>query len=275
MPMGPHFLWQLMDSNLFAPVGGTPAIGTVSIHDPDTTGNPLTEIGVAILPVERPLRRSRVPACASPARRLASQRGLLHGRRGRDLRREPGRLPARPVRPAVERQRLPGNAPIRVGESGADVGRRDHQPRARAVADDCSPRHGEVLRTFTVLTDVPSNFALYGTTASFSQTASPKLTSQYAYRGRVTQADFDSPISGTPVPYPSDVGAITQRIFVGDQDGTIGEPTSATRTRTTGSSSRSSTPTTPRCSRARRPPLWRTEPPSCSPPRCRSGATAT
>jgi type IV pilus assembly protein PilY1 len=37
----------------------------------------------------------------------------------------------------------------------------------------------------------------------------------------VTQADFDSPISGTPVPYPSDVGAVAQRVFVGDQDGTI------------------------------------------------------
>lgn len=38
---------------------------------------------------------------------------------------------------------------------------------------------------------------------------------------RVAPAPFDSPIVGTPVVYPSEVGAIAQRAFVGDADGTL------------------------------------------------------
>jgi len=35
----------------------------------------------------------------------------------------------------------------------------------------------------------------------------------------VTETGIDSPITGTPVAYPSEVGAIADRVFVGDQDG--------------------------------------------------------
>jgi type IV pilus assembly protein PilY1 len=40
-------------------------------------------------------------------------------------------------------------------------------------------------------------------------------------KGVATNADFDSPITGTPVVYPGQVGALTTQIFVGDIDGTI------------------------------------------------------
>jgi len=38
---------------------------------------------------------------------------------------------------------------------------------------------------------------------------------------RTTLANFDSPVSGVPVAYPAGVGAIANRAYVGDQDGTL------------------------------------------------------
>jgi type IV pilus assembly protein PilY1 len=58
---------------------------------------------------------------------------------------------------------------------------------------------GEIIRTFRQSTsDAPSGLA-----------------------GRVTIAPIDSPITGQPVAYPGDTGAIADRIFVGDEDGTL------------------------------------------------------
>lgn len=37
----------------------------------------------------------------------------------------------------------------------------------------------------------------------------------------VNYAPFDSPVTGTPVVYPQTVGAVAQRVFVGDADGTL------------------------------------------------------
>lgn len=42
-----------------------------------------------------------------------------------------------------------------------------------------------------------------------------------ALQGRVIAAPLDSPITGEPVAFPSDVGSVADRIFVGDQDGTL------------------------------------------------------
>ena len=39
--------------------------------------------------------------------------------------------------------------------------------------------------------------------------------------GVVTTAPFDSPVIGTPVVYPQTLGAVAQKIFIGDADGTI------------------------------------------------------
>ncbi len=42
-----------------------------------------------------------------------------------------------------------------------------------------------------------------------------------AIQGRVIVAPLDSPMTGEAVAYPSDVGSVADRIFVGDQDGTL------------------------------------------------------
>jgi len=42
-----------------------------------------------------------------------------------------------------------------------------------------------------------------------------------AIQARVIEAPLDSPITGEPVAYPSDVGAVADRLFVGDQDGAL------------------------------------------------------
>jgi type IV pilus assembly protein PilY1 len=40
-------------------------------------------------------------------------------------------------------------------------------------------------------------------------------------QGRVTVAPIDSPITGQPVAFPSEVGAVADRVYVGDRDGTL------------------------------------------------------
>jgi type IV pilus assembly protein PilY1 len=42
-----------------------------------------------------------------------------------------------------------------------------------------------------------------------------------AIQPSVSEAPLDSPITGEPVAFPTDVGSIAERIFVGDQDGTL------------------------------------------------------
>lgn len=51
---------------------------------------------------------------------------------------------------------------------------------------------------------------------------SPKATySGNLQPSRVISAPFDSPLTGTPVPYPSKAGQVATRIYVGDADGTL------------------------------------------------------
>jgi type IV pilus assembly protein PilY1 len=60
---------------------------------------------------------------------------------------------------------------------------------------------GEILRTFRRdAADAPAGLAA---------------------SGRVTQSPIDSPITGVPVAFPGSTGAIADRIFVGDRDGTL------------------------------------------------------
>lgn len=59
--------------------------------------------------------------------------------------------------------------------------------------------NGKIIKTFRrALTDVPT-----------------------AVQSNVLIAPLDSPITGEPVAYPSDVGSVADRIFVGDQDGSL------------------------------------------------------
>ena len=62
--------------------------------------------------------------------------------------------------------------------------------------------NGEILRVFARLADAPATDTL-------------KLA------GRISDTPFDSPITGTPMVYPVDVGTNTTKAFVGDADGTV------------------------------------------------------
>jgi type IV pilus assembly protein PilY1 len=59
---------------------------------------------------------------------------------------------------------------------------------------------GEILRTFRQ-----------------AEAEVPGLVGKNVY----TQALIDSPMTGQPVAYPADVGAVADRVFIGDQDGTL------------------------------------------------------
>jgi len=48
-----------------------------------------------------------------------------------------------------------------------------------------------------------------------------KLEMPTGIRPRVTESPLDSPITGEPVAFPTDVGSVADRIFVGDQDGAL------------------------------------------------------
>ncbi len=61
---------------------------------------------------------------------------------------------------------------------------------------------GEVLRTFSRLADTPQ--ALID-----------------AKRAGLAETPLDSPMTGVPVVYPSEAGAVAQKLFVGDADGTM------------------------------------------------------
>jgi type IV pilus assembly protein PilY1 len=61
---------------------------------------------------------------------------------------------------------------------------------------------GEILRVFTRAADVPS-------------------TDPLAIKQRINDTPLDSPMTGTPIPFPVDVGTDATKVFVGDEDGTI------------------------------------------------------
>jgi type IV pilus assembly protein PilY1 len=63
---------------------------------------------------------------------------------------------------------------------------------------------GEILRVFARLGDVPAGDTL--------RMASPT---------RIIDTPLDSPMTGTPIVYPADVGGIATKVFAGDADGTI------------------------------------------------------
>jgi type IV pilus assembly protein PilY1 len=86
---------------------------------------------------------------------------------------------------------------------------------------------GEVIRTFmradtanepTNGLDTPSSsYALL--TANSGATGTN--AAGYRFIGRIIDTQLDSPMTGTPAVYPSEVGAIAQKFFIGDADGTV------------------------------------------------------
>jgi type IV pilus assembly protein PilY1 len=72
--------------------------------------------------------------------------------------------------------------------------------------------NGQILRTFRQDKDAIPN--ALGTAGLNSE--------KTAFAGVTTaKPELDSPITGRPVAFPSDVGAVADRVFVGDQDGTM------------------------------------------------------
>jgi type IV pilus assembly protein PilY1 len=59
---------------------------------------------------------------------------------------------------------------------------------------------GEILRVFARKADVPSTDPIFN---------------------RVNDTPLDSPMTGTPIPFPVDVGSDATKVFMGDEDGTI------------------------------------------------------
>lgn len=70
---------------------------------------------------------------------------------------------------------------------------------------------GEILRTFRPEEDIVP--------ASLRAAPHNMDTEAAAFEGVTTEAPLDSPMTGRPVAFPSDVGAVADRIFLGDQDG--------------------------------------------------------
>lgn len=94
-----------------------------------------------------------------------------------------------------------------TGDWGHIPGTYSPRPRVRCYAADTRARSvtivrldsGEILRTFRATT------ASAGTISN----------------SRVTLAPIDAPITGIPASYPDGAGAIADRVFVGDRDGTL------------------------------------------------------
>ena len=193
LPQGPHFLWQLTDSTIFAPTSGTPAITTIAMKDPDNDDT-VEQIGVAILP-----GGSTAPGSSSV--------GCTRSTKISDA------SPASPSAP------YPLGPKVRMWtSSGCPTATNPAQGRSLTVV---RLDNGEVLRVFAPMTDLPAAFPPYSGVNSTPNGTTGSAPHDFPYIGRVTQADFDSPISGTPVAYPADVGAAAQKIYVGDEDGTV------------------------------------------------------
>jgi type IV pilus assembly protein PilY1 len=191
-PVGPVFRWQLTtmptgNMPLFGSHSGTPAITTLFM-DPDGTGN-AREIGVAILPGGEDVVPSTQIACL----------------------RQPKLSDANPPtgsgygwRPSV---RCWGNPtppnPTSNGSGGVP---------AQAASDFVLGRSvtivridtGEILRVFARKQDMVH---YTGDTVSGLK--------------RFTDVQLDSPMTGTPIVYPNDVGTDATKFFIGDADGTI------------------------------------------------------
>ena len=192
---GPHLRWQVgampgvpeTDARqVFGKFSATPAITTVFV---DTNGDGVgdKEIGVAILPGGSDIAK---PSAMIPCSRIS----YTH-----------------PIQPSEARYAFRQNvrcwspeAPTYAAtHGGSTVGINDLPVAGRSLSI-VRLDTGEILRTFMRKADVH-----------------PSLTTTNWYTRRVTQTPLDSPMTGQPVVHPADVGAVAQKAFVGDADGTL------------------------------------------------------
>ena len=188
-PPGPVFLWQLTtvpstNYQIFGRHSATPAITTLFVDPGD--GGGARDIGVAILPGGQdsdPTSTTRSCARVSSA--------FSYG----------DALPAA--------QSFPARAAVRCwGQQGTSLPDKSDPVVGRSLSV-VRLDTGEILRVFA-----RANTA--GTGYNDFKTGDKLLVS-----GRTTDTPLDSPMTGTPVPYPSDIGSDATRVYVGDADGTV------------------------------------------------------
>ncbi len=204
-PVGPHFMWQLTTADKFAPerlkstgtsraslidqyplFGATvakPAITTLYFRDSGIL--PLREVGVAILP---------------------------------------GGMPASGPSPG-DCKRLGGVVPTVVTDSAAAG--YTVRTKVRNWGDGCTPgsantTNGVAGRTVSIVRlDTGEIIRVFGRKSGVIAQDLPNTIPATGAANRVVHVPLDSPMTGTPVVYPSEVGAVAQRFYIGDADGMI------------------------------------------------------
>jgi type IV pilus assembly protein PilY1 len=189
---GPHFQWQIASMNLpggptnqnelFGTISATPAITTV-YADPLAAGANPKEIGVAILPGG---------SNGAPFPNLPCQREFFSN-------------PGAYVPPSTYNNNDETNFPIR------------HFVRSWAKSCTDPTSNGVPGRSVTVVRmDTGDILAVFARPPA----SSPDVPSELL-AGKFIATPFDSPMTGTPIVYPSDVGSVAQQVFIGDADGTL------------------------------------------------------
>ncbi len=204
-PVGPHFMWQLTTADKAAPerlssTGSSRATGTAqyplfgdtvskpaitTLYFQDTAVSPLREVGVAILPGGMPLSALTPGEC------------LRQGGVTPTVVTDSGAANPYTVRTKV-RNWGDGCTSAALGTTGV---------RGRSVSI-VRLDTGEIIRVFArkvgvVAQDLPNGIPTSGAS------------------NRVNATPLDSPMTGTPIVYPADVGAVAQRFYMGDADGMI------------------------------------------------------
>jgi type IV pilus assembly protein PilY1 len=185
---GPVFKWQLTtmpatNIQLFGQHGATPTITTVFVGVPTPH-----EIGVAILPGgwDTPARTPIAPNQTTGCKRATAVGGDV------------SQSGSYAYRTNVQCWGSTGAASDPVVGRSVTIVRLDT---------------GEVIATFMRKADAPATDTLFKATPFGGGSANAS--------GRIIDTPFDSPMTGTAVVYPADVGAIATKAFISDQDGTI------------------------------------------------------
>jgi type IV pilus assembly protein PilY1 len=190
----PTFRWQLTklpasNFQIFGGASATPAITTVALSD---GGSPPTihEVGVAIL-----------PGGVDPSGPTSGPGGIPCDRIRQHVGSPTDAEPAGSLFPARTAVRCWGTPATGANNYQSPV----HGRSLSIVRLDT----GEIIRVFAR--------ASGGLTGNGDFNATDPLITSHA----VTDTLLDSPMTGMPVVYPTQVGAVASRIFAGDADGTI------------------------------------------------------
>jgi len=201
---GPHFMWQLASTQpppggatgtyqeLFGKQSGTPAMGHVLIQE-GGVGGALHEIGVAILP-------GGLDGTPVPGGSCARVSGTASGRSGN----------------------YTNTVGIPYDESDPNFPSRTY---VRQWASSCFGAGSSVAgRSVSVVrVDTGELLAVFARNPvdSLDVPGPANGTTTTLASGVLINTPFDSPMTGTPVPYPNELGADMQQVFIGDADGTL------------------------------------------------------